>query len=76
MVATECITLCCLQAVNCTSCCFIPVSLEIQVLWAYIGLQSNPQAHVAGAQFLYQCRSVRVSHAPSSHLLTRALLHL
>ncbi|XP_028745238.1 tectonic-3 [Peromyscus leucopus] len=50
---------CSLSAVNCTSCCFIPVSLEIQVLWAHIGLQSNPQAHVAGARFLYQCKSVQ-----------------
>ncbi|XP_059114288.1 tectonic-3 [Peromyscus eremicus] len=50
---------CSVSAVNCTSCCFIPVSLEIQVLWAHIGLQSNPQAHVAGARFLYQCKSVQ-----------------
>ncbi|CAH6958733.1 tectonic-3 [Phodopus roborovskii] len=50
---------CSVSALNCTSCCFIPVSLEIQVLWAHIGLQSNPQAHVAGARFLYQCKSVQ-----------------
>ncbi|MEJ1276401.1 tectonic family member 3 [Cricetulus griseus] len=50
---------CSVSAVNCTSCCYIPVSLEIQVLWAHIGLQSNPQAHVAGTRFLYQCRSVQ-----------------
>ncbi|XP_062959048.1 tectonic-3 isoform X1 [Cynocephalus volans] len=47
---------CSVSAMNCTSCCFIPVSLEIQVLWANIGLQSNPQAHVSGARFLYQCQ--------------------
>lgn len=50
---------CSVSAVNCTSCCLIPVSLEIQVLWAHLGLQSNPQAHVAGARFLYQCKSVQ-----------------
>ncbi|GAB1302402.1 Tectonic-3 [Apodemus speciosus] len=50
---------CSISTVNCTSCCLIPVSLEIQVLWAYIGLQSNPQAHVAGARFLYRCESVQ-----------------
>ncbi|XP_051002485.1 tectonic-3 [Acomys russatus] len=50
---------CSISAVNCTSCCSIPVSLEIQVLWAHVGLQSNPQAHVAGARFLYQCKSVQ-----------------
>ncbi|KAL2769526.1 tectonic-3 isoform b precursor [Daubentonia madagascariensis] len=52
---------CSFSAMNCTSCCFIPVSLEIQVLWAFIGLQSNPQAHVSGARFLYQCQSVEES---------------
>ncbi|KAH0504480.1 Tectonic-3 [Microtus ochrogaster] len=50
---------CSVTAANCSSCCLIPVSLEIQVLWAHIGLQSNPQAHVAGARFLYQCKSVQ-----------------
>ncbi|XP_023367371.1 tectonic-3 isoform X1 [Otolemur garnettii] len=49
---------CGVSAMNCTSCCFIPVSLEIQVLWAFIGLQSNPQAHVSRARFLYQCQSI------------------
>ncbi|XP_050004616.1 tectonic-3 isoform X2 [Alexandromys fortis] len=50
---------CSVTAANGSSCCLIPVSLEIQVLWAHIGLQSNPQAHVAGARFLYQCKSVQ-----------------
>ncbi|XP_057635889.1 tectonic-3 isoform X2 [Chionomys nivalis] len=50
---------CSVTAANCSSCCLIPVSLEIQVLWAHVGLQSNPQAHVAGARFLYQCKSVQ-----------------
>ncbi|KAI5932772.1 tectonic-3 isoform X4 [Manis javanica] len=49
---------CSVSAAHCVSCCVLPVSLEIQVLWAYIGLQSNPQAHVAGARFLYQCQSI------------------
>uniref|UniRef100_A0A671FF54 Tectonic family member 3 n=1 Tax=Rhinolophus ferrumequinum TaxID=59479 RepID=A0A671FF54_RHIFE len=48
---------CSVSATHCTSCCVIPVSLEIQVLWAYIGLQSNPQAHVSRARFQYQCQS-------------------
>nr|XP_004669926.2 tectonic-3 isoform X2 [Jaculus jaculus] len=50
---------CHISAVDCTSCCFIPVSLEIQVLWAHIGLQSNPQAHVSGARFVYQCKTIQ-----------------
>ncbi|XP_025846937.2 tectonic-3 isoform X2 [Vulpes vulpes] len=50
---------CSVSAMHCTSCCVIPVSLEIQVLWAYIGLQSNPQAHVSGTRFLYQCQSIK-----------------
>uniref|UniRef100_A0A4W2E455 Uncharacterized protein n=1 Tax=Bos indicus x Bos taurus TaxID=30522 RepID=A0A4W2E455_BOBOX len=49
------------SAMHCTSCCVIPVSLEIQILWAYIGLQSNPQAHVSGARFLYQLQSIQDS---------------
>ncbi|XP_020739118.2 tectonic-3 isoform X2 [Odocoileus virginianus] len=49
------------SAMHCTSCCVIPVSLEIQILWAYIGLQSNPQAHVSGARFLYQFQSIQDS---------------
>lgn len=53
---------CSISAINCTSCCLIPVSLEIQVLWAYVGLLSNPQAHVSGVRFLYQCQSIQVSH--------------
>ncbi|XP_064451153.1 tectonic-3 isoform X2 [Mirounga angustirostris] len=50
---------CSVSATRCTSCCVIPVSLEVQVLWAYIGLQSNPQAHVSGARFLYQCQFIK-----------------
>ncbi|XP_060497883.1 tectonic-3 isoform X4 [Panthera onca] len=50
---------CSVSAMHCTPCCVIPVSLEIQVLWAYTGLQSNPQAHVSGARFLYQCQSIK-----------------
>lgn len=49
------------SAMHCTSCCVVPVSLEIQILWAYIGLQSNPQAHVSGARFLYQFQSIQDS---------------
>ncbi|XP_040848344.1 tectonic-3 isoform X2 [Ochotona curzoniae] len=52
---------CSLSAVNCTSCCTIPVALEIQVLWAYVGLLSNPQAHVSRARFLYQCQTIQDS---------------
>ncbi|XP_077933441.1 tectonic-3 isoform X3 [Halichoerus grypus] len=51
---------CSVSAVRCTSCCVLPVSLEVQVLWAYVGLQSNPQAHVSGARFLYQCQSIKI----------------
>ncbi|XP_021569131.1 tectonic-3 isoform X3 [Carlito syrichta] len=55
---------------NCTSCCLIPVSLEIQVLWAYVGLQSNPQAHVSGVRFLYQCQSIQDSQQAAEVPLT------
>ncbi|KAM5140010.1 tectonic-3 [Callospermophilus lateralis] len=62
---------CSVSIMNCTSCCFIPVSLEIQVLWAYVGLQSNPQAQVSGARFLYHCKTIRDSHQGTDvHLTT------
>ncbi|XP_072482319.1 tectonic-3 isoform X2 [Notamacropus eugenii] len=49
---------CSALAKNCTSCCCIPFSLEIQILWAYVGLQSNPEAHVFGGRYLYQCNCI------------------
>ncbi|KAJ8789329.1 hypothetical protein J1605_021856 [Eschrichtius robustus] len=52
---------CSVSAMHCTSCCVIPVSLEIQILWAYVGLQSNPQAHVSGARFLYHCQPIQAT---------------
>ncbi|XP_036906764.1 tectonic-3 isoform X2 [Sturnira hondurensis] len=61
---------CSVAAIHCASCCVLPVSLEIQVLWAYIGLQSNPQAHVSGARFLYQCQSVKDSKVTEMSLTT------
>ncbi|XP_019300753.2 tectonic-3 isoform X3 [Panthera pardus] len=61
---------CSVSAMHCTSCCVIPVSLEIQVLWAYTGLQSNPQAHVSGARFLYQCQSIKDSQQVAEVALT------
>nr|XP_054516359.1 tectonic-3 isoform X5 [Pan troglodytes] len=61
---------CSISAINCTSCCLIPVSLEIQVLWAYVGLLSNPQAHVSGVRFLYQCQSIQDSQQVTEVSLT------
>ncbi|CAD7686306.1 unnamed protein product [Nyctereutes procyonoides] len=65
---------CSVSAMHCTSCCVIPVSLKIQVLWAYIGLQSNPQAHVSGTRFLYQCQSIKdyqqVTEVPLTTVVT------
>ncbi|NXK14313.1 TECT3 protein, partial [Herpetotheres cachinnans] len=50
---------CSVQAVNCTSCCMVPVTLEIQILWTKVGLLSNPQAQILGAQYSYQCQSLK-----------------
>ncbi|XP_004457011.1 tectonic-3 [Dasypus novemcinctus] len=61
---------CSVLVLNCTSCCLIPISLEIQVLWAYIGLQSNPQAHVSGARLLFQCQSIQDSQLMTEVPLT------
>ncbi|KAM8780630.1 tectonic-3 [Rhynchonycteris naso] len=61
---------CSVSARHCASCCVIPAALEIQVLWAYIGLQSNPQAHVSGARFLYQCQPIKDSQVAEMSLTT------
>nr|XP_010972664.2 tectonic-3 isoform X1 [Camelus dromedarius] len=61
---------CSVSAMRCTSCCVVPVSLEIQILWAYIGLQSNPQAHVSGARFLYQCQPIQDTQRETEVSLT------
>ncbi|NXG09005.1 TECT3 protein, partial [Sakesphorus luctuosus] len=50
---------CSVQAVNCTSCCMVPVTLEIQILWTKVGLLSNPQAQILGAQYFYQCHPLK-----------------
>uniref|UniRef100_A0A8C3SFF8 Tectonic family member 3 n=1 Tax=Chelydra serpentina TaxID=8475 RepID=A0A8C3SFF8_CHESE len=50
---------CSMQAGHCASCCMVPVSLKIQVLWAEVGLQSNPQSQVLGARYWYQCQSLK-----------------
>ncbi|XP_064519512.1 tectonic-3 isoform X1 [Pseudopipra pipra] len=50
---------CSVQAANCTSCCLVPVILEIQILWAKVGLLSNPQAQILGARYFYQCQPLK-----------------
>ncbi|NWI46941.1 TECT3 protein, partial [Picathartes gymnocephalus] len=50
---------CSVQAVNCTSCCMVPVTLEIQILWTKVGLLSNPQAQILGARYFYQCHPLK-----------------
>ncbi|XP_015671746.1 tectonic-3 [Protobothrops mucrosquamatus] len=39
--------------------CMIPISLKIQVIWANVGLLSNPQAQVLGARYYYLCRPLK-----------------
>ncbi|XP_067996578.1 tectonic-3 [Melanerpes formicivorus] len=51
---------CSVQAVNCTSCCMVPVTLEIQILWAKVGFLSNPQAQILGARYFYQCYPLKL----------------
>ncbi|NXJ85496.1 TECT3 protein, partial [Trogon melanurus] len=50
---------CPVKAVNCTACCMVPVTLEIQILWTKAGLLSNPQAQILGARYLYQCHPLK-----------------
>ncbi|NXW65167.1 TECT3 protein, partial [Eurystomus gularis] len=51
---------CSVQAVNCTSCCMVPVTLEIQILWTKEGLLSNPQAQILAARYFYQCHPLKL----------------
>ncbi|XP_052532769.1 tectonic-3 isoform X2 [Tympanuchus pallidicinctus] len=50
---------CSVQTENCSSCCMIPVTLDIQILWTKMGLLSNPQAQILGVRYFYQCRSLK-----------------
>ncbi|KGL99399.1 Tectonic-3, partial [Charadrius vociferus] len=50
---------CSVQAVNCTSCCMVPVTLEIQIVWTNVGLLSNPQAQILGARYFYRCHPLK-----------------
>ncbi|NXY81550.1 TECT3 protein, partial [Alcedo cyanopectus] len=64
---------CSVQAVNCTSCCMVPVTLEIQILWTKVGLLSKPQAQILGARYFYQChplKSLNTSTVPLTTVVT------
>ncbi|NXE94792.1 TECT3 protein, partial [Menura novaehollandiae] len=64
---------CSVQAVNCTSCCMVPVTLEIQILWTEVGLLSNPQAQILGARYFYQCHPLKflnISTVPVTTVVT------
>ncbi|NXI72181.1 TECT3 protein, partial [Anseranas semipalmata] len=64
---------CSVQAMNCTSCCMVPVTLDIQILWTKVGLLSNPQAQILGARYFYQChplKFLRMSLVPLTTVVT------
>ncbi|NXM84679.1 TECT3 protein, partial [Oenanthe oenanthe] len=64
---------CSVQALNCTSCCMIPLTLEIQILWTKVGLLSNPQAQILGARHFYQCHPLKflnMSTVPVTSVVT------
>ncbi|NWW74563.1 TECT3 protein, partial [Climacteris rufus] len=61
---------CSVQAVNCTSCCMVPVTLEIQILWTKVGLLSNPQAQILGARYFYQCHPLKFLNTSTVPLTT------
>ncbi|XP_042719508.1 tectonic-3 [Lagopus leucura] len=50
---------CSVQTENCSSCCMIPVTLDMQILWTKMGLLSNPQAQIWGVRYFYQCQSLK-----------------
>ncbi|XP_064572689.1 tectonic-3 isoform X2 [Zonotrichia leucophrys gambelii] len=64
---------CSVEAVNCTSCCMVPVTLEIQILWTKVGLLSNPQAQVVGTRHFYHCQPLKfldMSMVPVTTIVT------
>ncbi|NWR21768.1 TECT3 protein, partial [Emberiza fucata] len=64
---------CSVETVNCTSCCMVPVTLEIQILWTKVGLLSNPQAQVVGTRHFYQCQPLKflnMSMVPVTTIVT------
>uniref|UniRef100_A0A8C9FYQ6 Tectonic-1-3 domain-containing protein n=2 Tax=Pavo cristatus TaxID=9049 RepID=A0A8C9FYQ6_PAVCR len=64
---------CSVQTKNCSSCCMIPVTLDIQILWTKMGLLSNPQAHILGVRYFYQCqplKSLSTSLVPLTTVVT------
>ncbi|KAM5151735.1 tectonic-3 [Mantella aurantiaca] len=48
---------------TCSSGCLIPVFLDMQIMWAQVGLISNPQSQLLSARFLYTCQSVKCQDA-------------
>ncbi|NWI66809.1 TECT3 protein, partial [Todus mexicanus] len=58
------------QAVNCASCCVVPVALEIQILWTKVGLLSNPQAQILGARYSYHCHALKFPSTSTVPLTT------
>eukprot|EP00076_Gallus_gallus_P022915 XP_015144470.1 tectonic-3 isoform X1 [Gallus gallus] len=50
---------CSVQIKSCSSCCMIPVTLDIQILWTKMGLLSNPQAQIVGVRYFYQCQPLK-----------------
>ncbi|KAM9232898.1 tectonic-3 isoform 2-T5 [Leptosomus discolor] len=61
---------CSVQAANCTSCCMVPVTLEIQILWTKVGLLSNPQAQILSARYFYQCHPLKFPSTSTVPLTT------
>ncbi|XP_021254354.1 tectonic-3 isoform X3 [Numida meleagris] len=64
---------CSVQTKNCSSCCMVPVTLDIQILWAKMGLLSNPQAQILGVRYFYQChplKFLRTSLVPLTTVVT------
>ncbi|NXC45006.1 TECT3 protein, partial [Penelope pileata] len=61
---------CNVQTMNCTSCCTVPVTLDIQILWTKVGLLSNPQAQILGARYFYRCHPLKFLITSSVPLTT------
>ncbi|XP_051969232.1 tectonic-3-like [Xyrauchen texanus] len=43
----------------CETCCLLPVSLSVRVLWAQTGLRALPQNHILGAKYIFSCQRLK-----------------
>ncbi|XP_043942473.1 tectonic-3 isoform X2 [Protopterus annectens] len=61
---------CAVQNEDGSESCTIPIGLDIQIVWAYVGKLSNPQAQVLGGRFLFKCKTITCCNVSTSMVTT------